>query len=127
MCSAQGSCTYTPSSGYTGPDQFTYTVTDGTLVTTTAMRVSFASSNDAAAVTGTAHITVVAAPTTPGANGSNGSNGSNGTDPGAGSATGPATLSRTGADAGSTVLFGLGLVTVGVLARSAGRRRPRRS
>jgi Bacterial Ig domain/Calx-beta domain len=29
-CTARGVCTYTPSSGYLGPDAFTYTVADGT-------------------------------------------------------------------------------------------------
>ena len=28
-CTAAGSCTYTPGAGYTGPDAFTYTVSDG--------------------------------------------------------------------------------------------------
>jgi VCBS repeat-containing protein len=45
-CTAAGACTYRPDANYHGPDEFTYTVSDGTTTTTLAVPVTVTPVND---------------------------------------------------------------------------------
>ena len=118
VCHADGACTYTSAPGYTGPDSFDYTVTDGpassTLTASASAQSVRASSASAGAMTTTAdvHITVVLPA------GSTGSAGAGGGDE----------LAGTGSTAGSVWPMGVALVGLGVamlLAAAADRRRER--
>jgi uncharacterized repeat protein (TIGR01451 family) len=45
-CAADGVCTYTPSANYSGPDSFTYTITDGQLGDSATVQVTVGPVND---------------------------------------------------------------------------------
>jgi uncharacterized repeat protein (TIGR01451 family) len=47
VCSTDGACTYTPAANYSGPDSFTYTITDGVLGDSATVLVTVNPANDA--------------------------------------------------------------------------------
>ncbi|HAP74656.1 MAG TPA: hypothetical protein DCR14_01055 [Acidimicrobiaceae bacterium] len=97
-CTPQGSCTYTPAVGYSGPDSFTFVVTDGQLDTTGLA----GDMTLAATAPGTVNITVNAAPPT---------------------TTRPRGIPETGGDARSSAGAALMLLALGALLIGTTRRR----
>jgi predicted outer membrane repeat protein len=121
-CTPAGTCTYTPDAGYTGPDSFTYELSDGTDV----LRARAATGPAKAGPTsqGIVRITVLAAPATPTTTTPGGTT----TTPGSGvgnGGIGNGNLPRTGTEIASLVAIALALLGGGVLFLRPARRRRR--
>lgn len=104
MCTASGTCTYTPAAGYSGTDSFTYELSDGVNVT-----VSGFGGVAEAVASGTVSITVTAAASPAG--------GPAGTPSGG--------LPAAGAAIARTMMIALGLSAAGLVLRRRSHRRPR--